>query len=112
MTTAVIKEKEGNGIRDLIKSMIRSHSSLGVVRFFATHPKGKFSQLAIVHAMDETDSHREIKSALAELAAAGVLKMITEHRICFYRLTTEEPVRGIVMRTAEMDWRRWQLILE
>ncbi len=98
------------GSRQLMRSLIGSHSSLAVIRFFAEHPNGRFSKLAIVHAIDETDRRRAIEDAMASLVASGVLETSLENKVSYYRLTREEPVRGIVLRTAEMDWHQWQLV--
>jgi hypothetical protein len=111
MTTArVIKDNENPEVKHLMRSIINSHSSLGVVRFFAAHPRGRFSRLAIVHALDETDTHRDIEGAMTDLVEADVLKETTENMVCYLRLTPDDPVRGIVLKTAEMDWRQWHLV--
>lgn len=95
---------------NLMKSLIGSRSSLAVIRFFAEHPNGRFSKLAVIHALDETDRHRAIEEAMKDLISTGVLKTVWENTVCFYRLTRDEPVHGIVLRTAELDWHQWQLV--
>ena len=98
--------------RELMRSLISSHGSLAVIRFFAEHPNGRFSKLAVIHALDEIDRHRAIEEAMESLVGTGVLKTTLENMVCYFRLTKEEPVRGIVLRTAEMDWHQWQLVFE
>jgi hypothetical protein len=111
MTTAgAISEKREPDIRQLMKTLIHNHSTLSIIRFFAAHPRGRFSRLAVVHAVDEDDGRREIERAMADLVSAGVLKTETDNQECYYRLTTEEPVRGIVLKTADLDWREWELV--
>jgi hypothetical protein len=112
ITTRFIKEKESPEVTYLMRTLINNHSSLGIVRFFAAHPRGRFSKLAIVHAMDDTDSRKDIEKAMADLVVAGVLTTVTENRVCYFRLTHAEPVHGIVTKTADMDWRQWQLVCE
>jgi hypothetical protein len=94
----------------LMRSLISSHSSLAVIRFFAEHPNGRFSKLAVIHALDEIDRHRAIEEAMEDLVSNGVLKTTLENTVRFYRLTLDEPVRGIVLRTAQLDWHQWQLV--
>jgi hypothetical protein len=106
------EKKAGPESRELMRSLISSHGSLAVIRFFAVHPNGRFSKLAVIHALDETDRHRTIEEALESLVGTGVLKTSLENKVRYYRLTKEEPVRGIVLKTAEMDWRQWQKVFE
>jgi hypothetical protein len=112
MTIEVIEPKKKPEVRQLMRSLISNQSSLGVVRFFAMHPRGRFSRLAVIHAMDDSESRREIEKAIDDLIETGVLKAGTEKGVCCYRLTADEPVRGIVLKTSEMDWRQWQLVFE
>ena len=111
-TVRAIKEQERPETKHLMRALISNHSSLGLIRFFAIHPNGRFSKLAIIHAIDEDDSQREIENAMADLVLAGVLTTCTMNGVCYYRLTADEPVRGIVVKTAEMDWRQWELVFQ
>ena len=100
------KSEPGN----LMMSLIGSRSSLAVIRFFAEHPNGRFSKLAVVHALDETDRRRAIEEAIEDLVSNGILKTLMANTVCYYQLTLDEPVRGIVLRTAKLDWHQWQLV--
>jgi hypothetical protein len=111
MTTNIREEKKAmSESRNIMRSLINSHGSLAVIRFFAEHPNGRFSKLAVIHALDKTDRHRAIEEAIDDLVSNGVLKTLIANTVCYYRLTLEEPVRGIVLRTAELDWHQWQLV--
>jgi hypothetical protein len=113
MTTInAIKEQHRPETRPIIKAFISNHSSLGLIRFFATHPNGRFSKLAIIHAIDEADSQREIERAVTDLVLAGVLSTCTRNGVCYYRLTLDEPVRSMIIKTMEMDWRQWELVFQ
>jgi len=108
----VIKKKSRPDVKGLMKNLIGNRSALGLVRFFASHPNGRFSKLAIVHAIDEEDSRPETEKALEQLLIEGLLKTCTENGVCYYLLTRDEPARRVVLTTAELDWRQWQLVLE
>ena len=98
-------------IRQLMRTLINSHATLSVIRFFSAHPRGRFSKLAVIHAIDEENGRRQVEGAMRDLVSAGVLKTETRSGECYYRLTSEEPVRGIVLKTADLDWRPWELVL-
>ena len=111
MTTANTAEQYGKPKnRQIMGTLINNYSSLNVIRFFAAHPRGRFSRLAIIRAIDEDDGQGEIEKAMVNLADAGVLKTEIANKVHYYRLTDEEPIRGIVLKTAELDWRQWELV--
>jgi hypothetical protein len=110
VTTAKATENRLPVTPVLMRSLLNSRSSLGVIRFFADHPQGKFSRLAIRHAVGEDCGRPEIERALTDLVGAGVLRTRKHGVVCYYRLTDAEPVRGIVLKTAGLEWRRWELI--
>jgi hypothetical protein len=114
MTTIidVSKEKSRPYINQLMKKLISNHCSLELLRFFVEHPNGRFSKLAILHAIDEDDSRLEVERALSQLAEEGILKTFIDNNISFYILTRDEPMRSLVLNMALFNWREWQLLLE
>jgi hypothetical protein len=114
MTTIidVSKEKSRPYINQLMKKLISNHCSLELLRFFVEHPNGRFSKLAILHAIDEDDSRLEVERALSQLAEEGILKTFIDNNISFYMLTRDEPMRSLVLNMALFNWREWQLLLE
>jgi hypothetical protein len=108
----VTKQKNQLSLCQLMKKLISNRCCLALLRFFLAHPNGRFSRLAIVHAIDDNDSKLEVEKALMHLVDEGILMINIENDISFYLLTREEPVRQVVLEMAEFDWRHWQLVLE
>ena len=92
----------------LLKELVSNRYCQGLLRFFVVHPNGRFSKLAILHALDENGTRPEIESDLNKLVYDGVIKESVENRTCLYMLTNEEPTRHLVLNLAEFDWRQWQ----
>jgi len=113
MTIIEVSQKKNRPyLGQLMKKLVHNRCSLELLRFFVEHPNGRFSKLAIVHAIDEGNSRLETERALAELVEEGILKTSIENNICFYMLTREEPMRRMVLNVALFDLREWQLVLE
>ena len=106
------KQKEQVSVCQLMKKLISNRCCLALLRFFIAHPNGRFSKLAIAHAIDDGDSKLEVESALAKMVDEGILNINIENDISFYLLTREATVRQIVLDMAEFEWRHWQLVLE
>jgi hypothetical protein len=92
----------------LLKELVSNRYCQGLLRFFVVHPNGRFSKLAILHALDENGTRPEIENDLNKLVYDGVIKESVENRTCFYMLTNEEPTRHLVLNLAEFDWHQWQ----
>lgn len=99
-------------LSQLMKKLINNRCCLALLRFFVVHPNGRFSKLAIFHAIDDNSSKKEVERDLAQMVSDGILQTKIENDISFYLLTREEPVRQILLEMAEFDWRHWQLVLE
>jgi hypothetical protein len=99
-------------LSQLMKKLIRNHCCLALLRFFVVHPNGRFSLLAITHAIDDNGGKRETEVALKEMASDGIIQMDVENDINFFRLTRDEPIRQTILEMAEFDWRHWQMVLE
>jgi hypothetical protein len=108
----VTKEIGQPYLNQLMKKLIGNRCCLALLRFFVVHPNGRFSKLAITHAVDDNSSQREIEKELKQLVSDGVLQTKVENDISFYLLTREDPVRQIILEMAEFDWRHWQMVLE
>lgn len=96
----------------LMKKLISNRCCLGLLRFFAAHPNGRFSKLAVVHAIDEAGSRLEVERALARMVAEGILKNEFENNNTYYMLTKEETMRRLILNMGFFEWRDWQLVLE
>ncbi|OGN98737.1 MAG: hypothetical protein A2Y58_04025 [Chloroflexi bacterium RBG_13_51_52] len=112
MTVSEVKKSSSSYIEQLMKKFIRNRSYLGLLRFFASHPNGRFSKLAIVHAIDDECNRLEMDQALGEMVGEKILLVSSEYGNNFYALTKEEVLRRLVLNVAIFGWRDWQLVLE
>jgi hypothetical protein len=96
----------------LVKKLINDRCCLMLLRFFVAHPNGRFSKLAVVHAIDDSNSKTEVERGLRQMVNEGILMINIENEVSFYLLTREEAVRQSILEMAEFDWRHWQLIAE
>jgi hypothetical protein len=96
----------------LVKKLISDRCCLMLLRFFVVHPNGRFSKLAIVHAIDDNNSKTEVEKGLRQMVDEGILMTNIENDVSFYLLTREESVRQSILEMAEFDWRHWQLVAE
>jgi hypothetical protein len=95
----------------LVKKLINDRCCLMLLRFFVTHPNGRFSKLAVVHAIDDS-SKTEVEKGLGLMVDDGILMINIENDVSFYLLTREDSVRQSILEMAEFDWRHWQLVAE
>ncbi|MDD5338134.1 MAG: hypothetical protein PHG35_01815 [Dehalococcoidales bacterium] len=113
MTIIEVKKKKSRSyIEELMKKFISNHHCLGLLRFFAAHPNGRFNKLAIIHAIDDECNRTEMGEALNEMVREEVLDITYENEVALYILTKEEALRRLVLNMAIFDWRDWQLVLE
>jgi hypothetical protein len=110
--TEVSKVKNYSYAGELMRKFVNDRCCLGVLRFFAAHPDGRFSKLAVVHAIDEAGSRLEVETALERMVAENILTINMENNTCFYRLTGDEVVRLTVLNIGLFDWRDWKMVLE
>jgi hypothetical protein len=109
--SGVIKNDNLSYIEPMMKKFVRNLSCLGLLRFFASHPNGRFSKLAIVHAIDDGCNRWETDQALEEMVAEKILDIARENGMIYYTLTKEEVLRRLVLNMALFEWRDWQLVL-
>jgi hypothetical protein len=93
---------------ELLKELISNRYCQGLLRFFVVHPNGRFSKLAVIHALDENGTRPEIERDLEKLVSDGVIKASIANGTYYYTLTNDEPTRHLVLNLAEFDWRQWQ----
>ncbi len=106
------KDNSRSYIEQLMKKLIINRCCLGLLRFFAAHPNGRFSKLAVIHAVDDDCTGWEMEQALEEMVEERILDVNRDNRITFYMLTQEEALRRLVLNMATFEWRDWQLVLE
>jgi hypothetical protein len=112
MTISGVKKSRSSYIEQLMQKFVRNRSCLGLLRFFASYPDGRFSKLAIIHAIDDECNRPEMDRALEEMVAEKILDISTDNGRKYYSLTQEEVLRRLVLNMAVFEWRDWQLILE
>jgi hypothetical protein len=110
--TEVTRQSTQPCLGQLVKKLISNRCCLMLLRFFVAHPNGRFSKLAVVHAIDDSNSKTEVEKALMKMVDEGLLMINIENDVSFYLLTREEPMRQSIMEMAEFDWRHWQLVLD
>jgi hypothetical protein len=110
--TEVTRQNTQPCLGKLVKKLINDRCCLMLLRFFVVHPNGRFSKLAIVHAIDDSNSKTEVERGLRQMVNEGILMINIENDVSFYLLTREESVRQSILEMAEFDWRHWQLIAE
>jgi hypothetical protein len=108
----VTKVKSQSYMGQLMKKLVSNRCCLGLLRFFAAHPNGRFSNLAVIHAMDEDDIRPVIENAIEQMIEEGIIRVTEEKEMVYYMLTKDEAMRKLVINMALFDWRDWQMVLE
>jgi len=109
MTTAEITIMEE--LRQFIGQYVNGYHCLELLRFFGGYPHAKFSELAVVHALNSDQRESYIKRALRHFVDKGVIKMSVNNNIPLYSLTEDKKLCSLASNLAELDWSRWQLML-
>jgi hypothetical protein len=110
--SGITKNDNRSYIEHMMKKFVRNHSCLGLLRFFASHPNGRFSKLAIVHAIEDECNRLEMDQALEEMVVEKILDIVRDNGNNYYILTKEEVLRRLVLNMSLFEWRDWQLVLE
>ncbi len=98
-------------LRQFIREYCDGRGSLQLLLFLGRHPLARFSQLAIVHALDAQKTDTD--EAIQHLTDKGlVVTRIAENGLCFYSLTEDESLRDRVSELVTLDWWQFQLMLE
>ena len=109
MTSAktTIKEK----LCQFIKQYMDSQYCLELLRFLEGYPHVRFSELAIVHALNSNPGKLYTKRALRQLVDKGLVRISIDNNIRFYSLTEDKSLRSLATDLARLDWHQWQLVL-
>jgi DNA-binding HxlR family transcriptional regulator len=105
MITSDIGEK----LCQFVKEHTGDQYCLELLQFFGRYPHTRFSELAVVHALDGRKLYME--RALKELTNQGLVNRCVENNVPLYWLTTDEPLHSLVLDLAKLDWGEWQLML-
>src|SRR4030042_1542680 len=100
VTEVINKNDSRSYIEQLMKKLISNRSCLGLLRFFAAHPNGRFSKLAVIHAIDDNCTGWEMEQALEDMVEEKILDVYTEKSVVYYILTQEEALRRLVLNMA------------
>ncbi len=94
-----------------IEQYADDHYCLELLRFFGGYPHARFSELAVVHALNSNNGKLYTKRALRRLMDEGVIRTHNENNVLLYSLTGDESLRSLASDLAKLDWRQWQLVL-
>ena len=94
-----------------IEQYADDHYCLELLRFFGGYPHARFSELAVVHALNSNNGKLYTKRALRRLMDEGVIKTNNENSVLLYSLTADESLCSLATELAKLDWRQWQLVL-
>ncbi len=106
----MISSDIGEKLYQFIKEHADDQNCLELLQFFGRYPHTRFSELAVIHALDGRKSF--MQKALKELTNKGLVKRCVENNVPLYRLTSDEPLRSLVLDLAKLDWCEWQLMLK
>lgn len=96
-------------LRQFVKEYDGDHCSLELLLFLGRHPHARFSQLAIVHALNSW--RLDVERALRHLKDKGLITTHAENGTAFYSLTENESLRNPVLDLLKIDWYQWQPVL-
>ena len=91
--------------------LLRHTSMRSLFRFFGGYPRAKFSELAVVHALNSNHRKSYIKRALRQLVDKGVIRRSINNNIPLYSMTEDKSLCSLASNLAKLDWNRWQLML-
>jgi hypothetical protein len=96
---------------EFIKEYTDGHYCLEILRFFGRCPRARFSELAVVHALDANGGRLCIARVLRHLIDKGVVKTYIENNVRLYSLTEDGSLRSLALDLAKLDWNQWQLVV-
>ena len=109
MTTAEITIAEE--LCQFIKQYADGYYCLELLRFFGGYPHARFSELAVVHALNSDHVELYIKKALRQLVDKGVIRVSFNNNIPLYSMTEDTSLCSLASNLAKLDWSRWQSML-
>ena len=108
---AVDKIAVAGKLRQFIEQYADDHYCLELLRFFGGYPHARFSELAVVHALNSNNGKLYTKRALRRLMNEKVIRTYSENNVLFYSLTEDEILVSLVSDLVKLDWYQWQLLL-
>lgn len=100
-------------IREKLCQFIKDYADgqycLELLQFLGRHPCTRFSQMAIVRALQNKRLYTE--RALSYLVKKGLVKLDTTTSVPLYSLTDDETLHNTVLSLTRIDWRQRQSVL-
>ncbi len=108
MTSEITISEE---LRHFVNEHTNDYYTLQIILFFADHPYARFSELAIIHALNHDGGGHCIQEALRGLVDKGMMKMSTESNVAFYSLPENTSMWSLVLELAKLDVHQQQILL-
>lgn len=94
-----------------IKEYANDYYALQLILFFAVHHYARFSELAIIHALNQNGGRRSLHKALRNLVDRGIIRTCIENKVLLYSLPDNTSMRSLLLELAQLDaYQRWLLI--
>lgn len=106
-TTIAIPER----LYQFAKEYMDDRYCLELLQFFGTHPRMRFSKLAVTHALNASGERLYIEKALKYLVEKGAVTEVIENDTMFYSLTDDETLNSLALAFAKLGWGQWQAML-
>jgi hypothetical protein len=94
-------------ISERLAGFIREHMtnyySQQLIMFFTTHPKARFSEAAILHALGANGGKSALLKTLAELVDKKLITTYNKNKVLFYSLPDNKSLQNILMEFAGLD---------
>ena len=95
-----------------IREHLDNYYTQQLILFFATHPHARFSELAVIHALNHNGGRNCLQKALTQLVDKGVITRYNKNNVLFYALPDNTSLQNLVLEFAGLDVRRQRLALE
>lgn len=106
MQTATIEER----LLQFIKDCWENQYSLEILLFLGKHPCAQFNQMVFVRG--STGQRLDMERAMKTLVTRGLVKVFTNTYVPLFSLTTEEPVRSLVLELVSLTRQQLQVALK
>ena len=98
-------------LSQFMKQYVDDQHCLELLRFFGGYPRARFSELAVVHALNSNYGKLYTRKAIRQLIDKGMIQTSTDNNICFYSLTNDESLSSLATDLAKLDWHQCWLAL-
>ena len=92
-----------------VKEYKNDYCALKIILFFADHPYARFSELAIIHALNHDNGRVYIQRTLSNFVERGIIKTQIGSSVLLYSLP--ENVRRLVLELAKLVPHQRQLLV-